>query len=306
MKNLSIFLLMGGFLLIILLFSILLFVPSKKQSISKKTQISIIAAENFYGDLAVEVGGSSVHVTSILSDPNIDPHEYESDVHTATLIANADIVIENGLGYDTWMDKLLYASPNTKRIVLRGEDIAKVKIANNPHVWYEMNNMSDMANALALTLIRLDPTHSSEYVKNVGRYIASFLPNKQKMEQLRVHYNSTPIGLTETIFQYEANDLGLHVMTPIEFQRAIAEGNDPSAQDVNSTNKQIQQKQIKILIYNAQTVMPITNNLLATAKQANIPIVRITELMPEHETYQSWMLNQLLSLQNALQSVSKK
>ncbi len=267
---------------------------------SASKTITVVAAENFYGNIVSQLGGQHVSVTSILSDPNIDPHEYESNVQNGVAVSQARLVIENGDNYDTWMDKLLSASPNPQRIVLVGADIADHKLPENPHVWYGIDNIQTIAGAITAALEKSDPGDQAAYQQNLSTFLASLAPIQQKLNDLKARYNGTPVGLTETIFLYQTNPIGLKVLTPFDFEKAIAEGNDPPADTVLTTNDQISQHQIKVLIVNVQTVTPVTTNLQNEAKQANIPIVPVSETMPPGKTYQQWMLDQLNVLQTAL------
>ncbi len=279
---------------------ILLFLSHRNQNSASGKTISIVAAENFYGNIAGQIGGNRVSVVSILSDPNVDPHEYESNIHDGIAISNADVVIENGDSYDTWMDKLLAASPNPKRAVLVGYALAPNKLEDNPHVWYGIGNIRAIASAIAQTLEQKDPSGSALYQQNLTRFDASLTPIEQKMQQIKSQYQNTPVGLTETIYLYQTGPMALNVLTPLSFERAIAEGNDPSVQDVALVNAQAQQKSIRVLIYNAQTVTPITTHLQSLAQTNSIPIVPVTETMPTNQTYQSWMLSELNTLNSAL------
>lgn len=264
--------------------------------------IKVVAAENFYGDMFKQLGGSRVTVTSLLSDPNADPHQFESSVQDAIAISSAQIVIENGAGYDTWMDKLLSASPNSNRIVLVASSIAPHPLPDNPHVWYGLDNMQAIAQAVTVALQRVDKADAATFAGNLQAFKHSLVPIQQKMNEIKSTFAGTPVGLTETIYLYQSEAMGLHVLTPFAFEKAIAEGNDPPADTVVTANTQINQRQIKTLIYNAQTVTPITTNLLAAAKQHNIPVVSVTETEPAGKTYQQWMLTQLNALEQALES----
>jgi zinc/manganese transport system substrate-binding protein len=262
--------------------------------------INIVAAEDFYGNIAQQLGGDKVSVTSILSDPNVDPHEYESDVQDGIAITNASIVIENGLQYDTWMDKLLSASPNSNRVLITAGAIAPDPLPDNPHVWYGIDNISTIAGAIERALIKIDPMDAAVFQNNLTSFNASLTPIAAKMNEIKTQYAGTPVGLTETIYLYQTAPMGLSVLTPFNFEKAIAEGNDPSAQDVNTTNQQVAGKKIKVLIYNSQTVTPITTNLQSAAQANGIPVVPVTETMPPNDTYQTWMMNELNALETAL------
>ncbi len=267
---------------------------------ANSSAISIVAAENFYGDIARQVGGKHVSVTSILSDPNVDPHQYESSVQDSLTVSKANIVIENGVGYDSWMDKLLAASPNNNRIVLVGSTIAGTRLPDNPHVWYNVHNVVMIAQAIDAAMKKIDAANAASYDQNLQAFIQSATQIIQKMDEIKGKYAGTPVGLTEDIYLYQALPMGLNVLTPIEFQKAVAEGNDPPADTVVIANNQITQRLIKVLIYNEQTVTPITTNLQNAAKQQHIPIVGVTETMPPGKTYQEWMLDQLSALEQAL------
>jgi zinc/manganese transport system substrate-binding protein len=262
--------------------------------------INVVAAENFYGNIAGQLGGERVHVTSILSDPNVDPHEYESSVNDAKAVAAADLVIENGGGYDDWMDKLLSGSPSGKRVLLKAYDIAGNKLPDNEHVWYDLDNAQGIAQSISRALQKLDPADASFFSGKLKDFQQSLVKVRQKMAEIRSKWNGTPVGLTETIFLYQAKPLGLVVLTPFEFQKAIAEGNDPPADTVVLTENQVKGKKIKVLIYNEQTISPITTKLQEEAKSAGIPILPVTETMPSAMNYQNWMLSQLTTLAQAL------
>ena len=203
---------------------------------STSNKILVVAAENFYGDFVKQLGGDQVSVTSILSDPNIDPHMYESNVQNAVEISQARLVVQNGDDYDTWMNKLLSASPNPQRVVLEAATIADHKLPDNPHVWYGLDNIQTIAREITSALEKIDPANKPVFEDNLAKFQQSLVPIQQKMANLKAKYAGTPVGLTETIFLYQTGPIGLNVMTPIEFEKAIAEGNDPPADTVATTN----------------------------------------------------------------------
>jgi zinc/manganese transport system substrate-binding protein len=264
--------------------------------------VKVVAAENFYGDVIKQLGGVHVQVTSILSDPNVDPHEYESNVQDSIAVSQANLVVENGLDYDSWMDKLLSASPNANRVVLVAGRIAPHPLPDNPHVWYGIDNMPAIARSIADALTKIDPQDGAEFSKYLAAFNASLSAIDQKLAGLNKKYAKTPVGLTETIFLYQTQPIGLNVLTPFEFEKAIAEGNDPPANTVAIVSDQVNKKQIKVLIYNNQTITPITTNLQNAAKKLNIPNVSVSETLPAGKSYQTWMLDQLNSLDQSLQS----
>ncbi len=273
---------------------------SNANTSSPSSVINVVAAENFYGDIVKQLGGSHVSVTSILSDPSVDPHQYESGVQTGIAVSKAQLVIENAGGYDSWMDRLLAASPNSNRIVLKGYNTAPTLLSENEHVWYSVDNVAAIAQAITNDLKKLDPADATTFDHNLNAFQQSLLPIRQKMSEIKAKYNGTPVGLTETIYLYQTGPLGLNVLTPFVFQKAMTEGNDPPVASVITAEKQINQQQIKVLIYNEQTITPSTTKLERDAQQQHIPIVPVTETMPSTRTYQTWMLDQLNALEQAL------
>ena len=178
--------------------------------------------------------------------------------------------------------------------------IAPDPLPENPHVWYGIDNISAIAGAIEGALVKTDPADATLFQNNLSAFNTSLAPITAKMAEIKAQYSGTPVGLTETIYLYQTGPMGLDVPTPLAFERAIAEGNDPSAQDVNTTNQQIANKQVKVLIYNSQTVTPITTNLENAATAENIPVVPVTETMPTNDTYQTWMMAELNTLEAAL------
>ena len=263
-------------------------------------RIKIVAAENFYGNIASQLGGDRVSVKSIITNPNSDPHEYEPSVADGMAIAKADIVIKNGLQYDTWMNKMISATSRPGRIVITAGDIAPYRLPYNPHVWYGTDNVWAVAKAITAALEKQDPACKPLFEKNLARFGVSMEPIREKISKIRAGYAGTPAGLTETIFLYQTKPMGLHVLTPFGFEKAIAEGNDPSAADVAEANRQVDKKEIRILIYNSQAATPITKHLLDAARARGIPVVPVSETMPPGDTYQSWMMAELQAVEGAL------
>ena len=179
-------------------------------------------------------------------------------------------------------------------------DVAPDVLMDNPHVWYGIDNISAIAGAIEAALAKTDPADAVLFQTNLAAFNASLVPITVEMANIRTQYAGTAVGLTETIYLYQTEPMGLGVLTPFNFAKAIAEGNDPSAQDVNTANQQITQKKISVLIYNSQTVTPITTNLQNEAIANGIPVVPVTETMPPADTYQSWMTAELNALQAAL------
>ncbi|GCE08714.1 metal ABC transporter solute-binding protein, Zn/Mn family [Dictyobacter aurantiacus] len=267
---------------------------------ASKGTIPVVAAENFYGDIVSQIGGKYVSVTNILSDPNVDPHTYESNVNQVKAVAKARLIVANGGGYDDWMDKLISSTPDESRRVLKGFDLATVKLPNNEHVWYSPVNARTIATAIADNLKAIDARHAAAYETNLQRFKSESMKIDQKLAAIKARYAGTPIGLTETILLYQTGSMGLNVLTPAEFQKAMAEDNDPPASTVITTENQITRRQIKVLIYNQQTQSTIITRLQSTAQAQHIPTIAVTETMPGNQTYQSWMIGQLNALEQGL------
>jgi len=260
----------------------------------------VVAAENTYGDLVQQIASIHAHVLSVISDPNVDPHEYESNVDDARQIADADIIIENGGGYDDWMDKLMATTRNSKRIVIKTFDIAPTHLKENEHVWYNPDNVIVFSQKILDVLKQKDPADSAEFDANFAVLKAAIQKLDARLADLKAKFENTPIALTETIFLYQSELMGLKVLTPWDFDKAIAEGNDPTPADAIEAEKELTSHQAKILVYNVQTVTTITTKLQDDAHILNIPVVPVSETMPPGEHYQSWMSKQLDVLEAAL------
>ena len=200
------------------------------------------------------------------------------------------------------MDKLLSGSPNPNRITVNAFHIAPVKLPENEHVWYSVDNAATIAQAIATNLQKLDPSHTVTFEQNLQAFKQSLQPIQQKIAAIKAKYAGTPVGLTETIYLYQTVPLDLNVLTPFAFQKAMAEGNEPPADTVVTSENQITHHQIKLLIYNEQTITPSTTKLENDARAQHIPVVPVSETMPPGKTYQTWMLDQLNVLEQALQS----
>jgi zinc/manganese transport system substrate-binding protein len=251
--------------------------------------------------LISQLGGIHVHVFSIVSDPNADPHEYESNSADAEAIANASFVIVNGAGYDTWALSLIAAANNPNQKVLNVQELIGQSIGANPHFWYSPYYVNDTVKAMYSDLLSLDPANSAYYQQQYTGLNASLGVYNERISEIRQLFGGTEVASTESIFVYLANATGLDLISPPAFMEAVAEGNDPSAQSVVQFQQQIQNGSVKVLVYNEQTVTPLTQSIKALAAQKQIPIVGVTEtIQPPDVAFQTWMNAELLQLQNAL------
>jgi zinc/manganese transport system substrate-binding protein len=267
--------------------------------------INVIAAENFWGSIALQLGGSKVSVQSVVSDPNADPHEYESSANDARAFAEAKLVILNGAGYDDWGNKLLAANPASGRQVLNVADLLGKKVGDNPHFWYNPDFVVKVADSITAQYKTIDSAGASYFDQRRSDFARALRPYTEEIANIKQKYSGVPIGATESIFVYMATALGLNLTTPVEFMDAVAEGNDPPASAVVEFQDQISGNQIKVLIYNVQTSTAVTTNIKALAASHHVPGVGVSEtLLPENLTFQDWQLAQLKSLDAALSSIA--
>jgi zinc/manganese transport system substrate-binding protein len=263
--------------------------------------LQVIAGENFWGTIAAQLGGSHVSVTSIVSNPNTDPHEYESSATDARAFATADYVVLNGAGYDAWAGKLLSANPNRNRMVFTVADLLNKKPGDNPHFWYNPDWVDTVADKITADYRALDSADAAYFTQQREALATALKPYHDAIAQIHAGSSGVPVGSTESIFVYMAQALGLNLISPPEFMQAISEGIDPPAQTVAQFQDQISHRQIKVLIYNTQTSTPITDNLKQMATRNGIPVVGISEtVQPATATFQDWQTKQLAALKAAL------
>ncbi len=261
--------------------------------------ISIVAAENFYGEAAAAIGGDSVEVTSVIVQQGTDPHDYEPTPSVATAVADADIVILNGADYDPWMGRLVEASANDTRKVIDVASLIGRKPGDNPHVWYDPKAMPALANALADTFAALDPAGKAGYDARRDAFLASLAPIQAKVDQIRTAFAGTPVTATEPVFGYMAEALGFKMQNDA-FQTAIMNETEPSAAAVASMEDDIKNGRVKIVFYNSQVEDPLTQHLAETAKAAGVPVVGVTETQPQGQTFTQWILGELDATAKAL------
>jgi len=295
-----------SFLGLVLVGAIISLVDYKHQlnnqpAVSDDNVLQVVAAENFWGSLVSQIGGSHVNITSVVSDPNADPHEYSSNAANARAFATADYVIINGLGYDSWANKLLSANFNSKQKILNVGDLVGKKEGDNPHLWYSPDYVNQTAAQMEKDLISLDPRHRSDYEHNYKNLRVSLLQYQNRINDIKQKFGGTKVAATEDIFVYLAEATGLDLISPPAFIQAVAEGNDPSVSSVIEFENQLTSREPKVLIYNKQTVTPLTENMNKLAFDNKIPSVGITEtIQPPNISFQAWMGSELLALENAL------
>ena len=260
--------------------------------------LHIVAAENFYADMARRIAGPDAAIEAILSNPNQDPHQFEASPATARLLADADVVIYNGADYDPWMGSLLKASKVESRSELVAASLVNRKPGDNPHLWYDPSTMPAVARALASELARRDPSHAEDYSSRLQTYLASLKPLADKIAELRVKYASTPVTATEPVFGYMAQALGL-AMRNESFQVSVMNDTEPSISDLAALEDDLKNHRVRVLFYNSQVSDDLTGRLQQIARDAKIPVVGVSETEPPNTSYQDWMLNQLVALDRA-------
>lgn len=264
--------------------------------------VEVIGAENFWGSIASQIGDVHAHVTSIITNPNADPHSYEPTASDARAVAGAQVVIENGIGYDPWMPRLVAAS-GSHPLVLDAGRLLRQPSAGNPHVWYNAEFVTAMAAAIESDLALADPADSQYFAQGLDRFDnVDLAPYHQLISEIRVKYRGTPVGASESIFSWMAPVLALDLITPYRFLKAISEGSDVSAADKVTIDNQIRSHEIRIYVYNSQNATPDVQAQLAECRAAGIPTATITEtLTPATATFQAWQVSELQGILAALQ-----
>ncbi|MGH2513886.1 MAG: metal ABC transporter solute-binding protein, Zn/Mn family [Candidatus Limnocylindrales bacterium] len=265
--------------------------------------IPVLGAENFYADLLAQVGGSRVSAASLLNNPNADPHAFESSPRAATLVADAQLVVVNGLGYDAFMDKLLAASPNPSRVVIHVQQLLGLADGSNAHAWYAPTTMPRVAIAVAAALTTLDPANAFYFNARAQIYLDSLKPLAAKIADMKARFSGAPVAVTEPVAGDLAGAIGLDVLTPDGFQKSIEDGIDPAPIDVARQSDLLTGRLVRILIYNSQVTTPITSQMRELAEANGIPVVGMAETIPAaFADFQDWQLAQLNALEQALAS----
>jgi zinc/manganese transport system substrate-binding protein len=265
-------------------------------------KLQVVAAEDFWGSIASQLGGDRVSVTSIITNPNADPHDYEPTPDDARLIASAGYVIENGIGYDPWVQKLIDANPSDGRNVLNVGDQVGVAVGGNPHQWYAPSNVQKVIDAITAEYQKRDATHTSYFAQQRTAFETVGLKRYHDLiAQIDQRFGGTAVGASESIFEPMASALGLDLLTPPSFLKAVSEGAEPTAGDKATIDAQILQRQIKVYVYNSQNATPDIQRQIDECRAQDIPVTTITEtLVPEGASFQDWQASQLQALASAL------
>jgi len=264
--------------------------------------INAIGAENEYANVLAQIGGKYVHVSSILNNPNTDPHTFESSPQVAREVTAAQLIVQNGVGYDTFMNKIESASPDASRKVIIVQDLLGLPDDTpNPHLWYDPRTMPAAAKAMADDLSALQPAHKAYFQANLAKFDSSLTPWLNAIAAFKAKYAGTTAATTEPVADYLLTAMGISNLTPFTFQADIMNGVDPSPEDIALENGFFTKHQVKVFCYNQQVVDALTTSIRQTALTAGVPVVGVYETMPTPGyDYQSWMLAEVNAIEKAV------
>ncbi|HWG07376.1 MAG TPA: zinc ABC transporter substrate-binding protein [Solirubrobacteraceae bacterium] len=269
-------------------------------------RVQVVAAENFWGSIAAQLGGARARVSSVIVDPATDPHSYEPTARDARAMARAQLAIVNGLGYDEWAPRLLQASPSSARTVLDVGERLGLHDGANPHQWYSPQSVRRVAGTIASDYARLDPRDGAYFKRREQLFLTGGLARYNALvRQIRSRYEGTPVGYSESIFRPLGEALGLRLLTPYGFARAVADGTEVTAADKRTVDEQARKRQIEIWVFNRQNVTPEVQRINDLARQARIPIATVSEtLAPAGVSFQRWQTAQLEGIERALREAT--
>lgn len=264
--------------------------------------ISVVAAENMYGDIARQLGGDAVKVDIILNNPDQDPHLFELTASVGTMIHQADLVIINGLGYDGWIDRLLTKHHFKPEQIISIQSLLHRQDGDNPHLWYDLQSAKMLSVQLEKSYSRINPQQQSFFIQQLNRFNASLSPLELHIQKIRNMYPNIRVAATEPVFGLMAHQLGF-IMQEEPYQWSVMNGGEPTPRQVAQFEQDLKIHQIQILFYNEQVVTPATEQLKKIAQQAHVPLVGVSEMMPPHLTYQEWIAHVLDQVETALKSI---
>ncbi len=275
---------------------------SSSSSTAGGATISAVGAENEYANVIEQIGGKYVKVAAIESNPNTDPHTFEASPSVAQTVSAASLLIENGVGYDTYMQKIESASPDSSRKVINVQHLLGLPDSTpNPHLWYKPTTMPRVAKALASDLSALQPAHAAYFQENAKKFDESLKPWYDAIAKFKAAYPNTPVATTEPVGDYMLEAAGTKNLTPFSLQADIMNGTDPAPQNVTLQNGLFSGHMVKVFVHNQQVTDSLTESFVQAAKRAGIPVVGVYETMPTPGyTYQSWMLAEVKALEKAV------
>jgi zinc/manganese transport system substrate-binding protein len=266
-------------------------------------KIVAVGAENQYASVISSVGGKYVQVSAIESNPNTDPHTFEASASVAQTVSQAKLIVQNGLGYDSYMDKIESAAPSAgRKVIVAAQLLGLPDSTPNPHLWYRPSTMPAVARAVAAGLAAIQPAHAAYFRANAAAFDRSLRPWHQALAKFKAAYPNTPVATTEPVGDYMLQAAGTRNLTPFAFQADIMNGVDPAPQYVSLQTSLFNQRKVKVFLYNQQVTSSLTATFLSAAHRNGIPVVGVYETMPTGYTYQSWMLAEVQALQKAVAS----
>ena len=265
--------------------------------------IQAVGAENEYANVLQQIGGKYVSVSSILDNPNTDPHTFEASTSVAQEVSNATLVVQNGAGYDTFMNQIEAASPNVARKVIVAQHVLGLpENTPNPHLWYDPKTMPAVASAMATDLGELAPDHRAYFQSRLSSFDASLQPWLASIASFKANHSGTPVAVTEPVSDYLLQAMGADIVTPFPFQADIMSGVDPSPEAITQEEGLFTNHVAKVFCYNQQVVSSLTGTIRHTAQGAGVPVVGVYETMPTPGyNYQSWMEAEVAAIQAAVE-----
>lgn len=263
----------------------------------RQKPIRVVASLDFYGEAAQEVAGKYGQVTTVINNAALDPHDYQPGTKQARELGRANLVIQNGLGYDHWLTKLVQGSGNGQVTTIDvARQVARKKAGDNEHVWYQPTTISRLTRLLADRYSKLDPAHAAYYQRRARAYLKTFQPLDQTIAQARRGVGAKrAVAVSEPVFDYALTNLGYRVIDG-HFAKAVEDGNDPSPQDIAALQAAIKNHRIAFFVENAQTDDHVVNNLVKLSRRHGVPVLKVTESKPNGLTYEQWMTKQYQQL----------
>ena len=272
-------------------------------SANSTSVISAVGAENEYANVLGQIGGRYVHVSAILDNPNTDPHTFEASPQVAQEVSSAQLIVQNGVGYDSWMNKIESASPNSNRRVITVQRVLGLPASTpNPHLWYDPATMPAVAKVIAADLSTLQPAHKAYFQARLGAFNQSLAPWLAAIAHFKAKYPGTTAATTEPVADYLLRAMGITNLTPFRYQADIMNGIDPAPQDIALENGFFSQHKVKLFAYNQQVTSALTRSVRDNALKAGVPVVGVDETMPTGYTYQRWMLAEVNAISKAVTS----
>ncbi len=264
--------------------------------------INAVGAENEYANVLSQIGGPYVKVTAILKNPTSDPHTFEATASVATAVSRAQLVVQNGVGYDSFMNDIEAASPNSHRYVIVAQNVLGLpNTTPNPHLWYRPSTMPAVAKVMASDLGKLDPRHKSYFVHRLNVFDSSLKPWLRAIASFKEKYRGTRVAVTEPVADYLLEAMGMKILTPIVFQADVMNGVDPAPEDITQEDNLFLKHKVKVFCYNEQVIDSLTSSIRAVAKSAHVPIVGVYETMPTPGyDYQTWMQAEVRAIESAV------